>query len=582
MSSTPAEKPFSLATFFADQVRAAGGELFTEGKYELAVAKYTEAIGAFGKAGVSEGLGVCLTNRAIACAKLGWWAESYCDARSATRCCPKYGKAWFRAGVALEHLGMARVAGAAFYRAIEVDESLQEIATPALKRCRLASIASRTNRQPLLTAASSVNKSATHTLSSEGQPESTCSERSHSDDTPSQNKHAVDTPVLSDGDESGRLVIGLGPGRCGLHSLGLLLQSQQGAFARCLSTGSDCRPLLWSPTEARSGVIRRRLDDLRQMLRRDASVRVVADIHYAWLPYARKVAESVPAARIIAMKRDIHAVVDSWFQWTEAGSARSLPGGFVPVHINAKHHWQWHDQTSFDFDEWDLTMPKFDDAADKRTAIETYVRHYYDECDRLARDFPDTIRIYECDELFRSAELITDLYRFVGLDDGEPPSPDILHLNAQRYIYQDSAGHLGNDFLVGDFAIDDPHTQDDASDFSSDDEEELAQKRLPLPSSSEVTNRRFSVIVPDGARPGDTVRIAFKGCAFDATVPDGLRPGDSFKVDAPESMALLSDDTHIDHTAHISARLSESVISAAAHETAADATLLQIDNVPDH
>lgn len=578
--STPAPKPFSLATYFAEEVRAAGGALFAEGKYELAIAKYTEAIGAFGKAGVSEGLGVCLTNRAIACAKLGWWAESYCDARTATRCCPKYGKAWFRAGVALEHLGMTRAAGAAFYRAIEVDESLQEIATPALKRCRLASIASRIDRQPLLTDASQRN-SAKHIVPAESHPERMGSEGSLSDDTTSENKHAVDTLVLSDGDESGRLVIGLGPGRCGLHSLSLLLQSRRGALARCLSTGSDFRLLLWSPTEARSRVIRRRLDDLRQMLRRDASARVVADIHYAWLPYARNVAESVPAARIVAMRRDINAVVDSWFHWTEAGSARSLPGcaGFVPVHTNAKHHWQWHDQTSFDFDEWDLTLPKFDDAKDKRAAIETYVRHYYDECDRLVRDFPDTVRLYDCDELFCSAELMADLYRFVGLDDSQPPPTSLFRLNAQRYIYQDAAGHLENDFLVGDFAVDDPHIHDDASDFSSDEEEQLVQKRLPLPPSTEITNQRISIVVPDGARPGDTVRISSKGCAFDVTVPQGLRPGDSFKVDAPESMALHSYDARLNRKAHISA---ENLVSTAVHVTPAEPSMNHFDDGPDH
>ena len=74
--------------------------------------KYTDAATAFSRSGFQLGVGVCLTNRAIVAAKLGWWAESYCDAKLATKAFPKFAKAWFRAAMALENLGMLRTAGA--------------------------------------------------------------------------------------------------------------------------------------------------------------------------------------------------------------------------------------------------------------------------------------------------------------------------------------------------------------------------------------------------------------------------------------------------------------------------------------
>ena len=81
-------------------------------RYEEAVKKYTDAATAFSRSGFQLGVGVCLTNRAIVAAKLGWWAESYCDAKLATKAFPKFAKAWFRAAMALENLGMLRTAGA--------------------------------------------------------------------------------------------------------------------------------------------------------------------------------------------------------------------------------------------------------------------------------------------------------------------------------------------------------------------------------------------------------------------------------------------------------------------------------------
>lgn len=497
---------YSLANFMAEELKEDGRRLVEAGDYELAVAKYTEAMDAFGRSGFSQGLGVCLTNRSIVCGKLGWWPESYCDARSATRCYPKFGKAWFRAGVALEALGKQRAAGTSYYKAIEVDESLYAVATPALERCRSASIAAR--RQGQLTL-----------------PEQPAKE---------EQTAAPSGEATFDGDG---LVIGLGPGRCGLHSLAALIESSPRAAAGCLSSGSDARLLLWSPSESRGAVALRRLEDMRRTLRREA-LDVVADIHYAWLPYARDLLRLVPGLRVVVMRRDEAAVTESWFHWTEAGSSRIVPGRFVPVHIHAKNHWQAHDQTIFDFDEWDLTLPGVESRLDKRGAIEAYVADYYRECAELQRDFPDRVKIYDCPDLFESLDQRKDLYGYLGLAGTDPPAFSIA-LNAQRYLYSDSLGTL-DDFIPGDFALDEPpvdkddSTVDDDDDYYSDDsDDDDRRRRLPaLPATADATSSegRTVVVVPEGARPGDKIRVATRGTAREVRVPDDKRPGDAIAL----------------------------------------------------
>lgn len=488
-------EPFNLATYAAEELRAEGAKLFASKQYEEAEEKYTEAILAFGRANFAPGVGVSFTNRSIVCAKLGWWQESYCDAKCATRAFPKFGKAWFRAGVALEKLGVLRAAGSAYYKAVEVDSSLYAVATPAIKRCRLASIEQRQRKMLAIR----------HGPLSHDSGEEVC-------------------PVHDVG-ENRRIVVGLGPGRCGLHSLAALIETCPEASARCLSVGSHSRHLLWRPSESKRKVASRRLAEMREAFNAVEKLKAVADMNYAWLPYVRDLMELCPQVRFVVMSRDVEAVVESWFNWTEAGSSRLAQNGYMPVHVHAKNHWQWHEQTIFDFDEWDLTLPKYplEKGEDKRASIRRYVEEYYEQCGKLSVEFPDRFMTFECDELFQSQEKKQDLYRFIGLD--LQPPVHVFKVNAQRYQYRYSRGTI-EDFLIGDF---------EAGDDSSDTDDE-SQRKLALPSTeiNEAQGNSVKVVVPDQARPGDTLRIEKKGRAFDVKIPQGKKPGDSFEAPLPE------------------------------------------------
>ena len=265
MAQTDGPPPYSLPIHAAEQLRAAGRELALAGDHEAALAKYTEAAAAFARAGFAKGVGVCLTNRAIVAGKLGLWAEAYCDAARGARAFPGHAKAWFRAAAALEALGKPRAASSLYYRAVEADEKLYAQCTPRIQRCREASVArTRERTSRALVAVDDEADAAPPPLAPVPRPPPT-------------------TPA-------GKVWIGLGAGRCGLHSLARLAGLGARSAAACLSCAPDDRPLLWAPGEARGAVAVRRLAALEKVRGAD----VVGDIHWAWLPYARAVLEVAP------------------------------------------------------------------------------------------------------------------------------------------------------------------------------------------------------------------------------------------------------------------------------------------------
>lgn len=439
----------NLAVDFADELRKAGNALVASEDYEGALEKYTAALHAFGAFGFEQGLAVCLTNRAVVCGKLNRWAESYCDARTATRCSPKYAKAWFRCGVALEKLGMARAAGTSYYRAVEEDQTLYAQATPALQRCR-------TTKLPLPVLGTAPQGDAALTVS--------------------------------------EFFFVIGPGRCGLHSCAAMLS--QYCRVQCLSR-PDFRVLLWDPNEPRAHVIARKLDKLSKNGCR-------GDVNYAWLPYASEILRLLPAAKFVVLLRDIDHVVESWFHWTEAGSLRETPEWASPMHLHGKNHWQWHDQSRFDFDEWDLTLPKYQ-APTKRDAIRLYVESYYDECRALAADFPANFKFVPCDAL-DARDLVSFL---LGRDASS--STVVFHENKQRYMYD--GDEQDDEFFEGDFV------------------ESVVLDDEPLAITDEAAGATV-VVVPPGARAGDTLRFTVRGRSVEVRVPQGKVPGDSFELPA--------------------------------------------------
>ena len=491
MSQEDDPPAYSLAIHGAEELRAAGRELALAGDNEAALTKYTEAAAAFARAGFAKGVGVCLTNRAIVAGKMGLWAEAYCDAARGARAFPGHAKAWFRAAAALEELGKPRAASSLYYRAVEADEKLYAQCTPRIQRCREASVARKR---------SEASRALVAVEEAEEPP-------------------MVELPRAPPAAApAGKVWVGLGAGRCGLHSLARLVGLGTRSAAACLSCAPDDRPLLWAPGEAREDVAARRLAALGRV----RGVDVVGDVHWAWLPYARAVLSLVPATRFVVLRRERRACVESWYYWTEAGARRRTPAGDAPGFGAAKNLFVDHDAADWAWDEWDLTLPKHA-APTKRGAIRAFYDAYYAACAELQREFPANVRSYDCEALFESEKEQRDLFAWLGIR-GDPPRERVCE-NQQRYLYLAPEGD-DDDFVAGDFA---ERPDDDETTASSDDDDAPAPRRAEPPSQ-----RSLAVVVPAGARPGDRVNFTFRGVAIHAKVPAGFAPGEKIRVPAPD------------------------------------------------
>jgi len=609
---------YNLANHYAEDLRWAGRQLVLAKKYEEAMVKYTDAVTAFTRSGFEMGVGVCLTNRAIVAAKLGWWAESYCDAKLAARHFPKFAKAWFRAAMALEQLGMLRTAGALYYKAIEMNEALYAMATPALKRCRTANIAKRKEREKreLLLKLEAESEAKPYTLVPEGPSieEATVDEVALAP-IETEARAAISgelrpPPLEPHDSEEPRLWFGLGAGRCGLHSLATLVNLATDSAAMTMTSSPDYRILLWDPGEQRSDVVARKLKSLKK----GRGVDVVGDINYAWLPYVPEILAQHPTARFVVMRRSKRECVESWFYWTEAGSLRqTVTHGTMAVHVHAKNHWMTHEQTVYDFNEWDLTMPKFEDARGKRDAIERYYDMYYFRCARLAQKYPYNFRFYDVEDLFDDMKLKEDLFAYVGIDD--EPIDEFICENKQRYLYLTAEGDQHDAFLTGDFAEqnagDDSSEDSDSSEAETSDDDDAKPKKssfwdkfaegaekakegdaaaakrdaaqarherakkaqeafeasLKNGDFDERTpkERLLTVVVPAGASVGDTLRFTVRGETVSAAVPEGKKPGDKFQVPIP----IRPDD--VDHAPPPSRPADEPELDADDPDAALDA-----------
>ncbi|KAJ1445383.1 hypothetical protein M885DRAFT_502682 [Pelagophyceae sp. CCMP2097] len=491
---------FNLATHFAEGLRAAGRDHVLKKEFNEAVATYTEATLAFGRAGFPLGVGVCLTNRAIVLAKLGCWAEAYCDAATAVKYAPKFAKGWYRGAVALEHLGHFRAAGTMYYRALANISIRKERGETALK---------------LLTAAAEAPRDAEAQAERQHDAESRAERESGPRLVSKPVASAAQKPVVSAaqtandataaGSEAPRLWFGLGPGRCGLHSLAALANSRgpRACAAACLSTAPDHRSLLWDPGESRSDVVRRKICYMRKL---GAKAQAAGDVNHAWLPYVGEILAQCGDAKFVAslckvlgvVRREKRANVESWFSWTEAGSARStLSHGNVPVEVDARSPWQLKGGDEFVFDDRDLTMPKFD-AATKRESLEMYYDFYEETVADWSKRYPNNFKTVDVETFFQDAALQADLFQFLGVkaSDQDGASKAFFHEHKQRYLYDVPERESPEGFLRGDFA----------QDMATQDE------------------------VPEGAQAGDKIRFVARGRPCAATVPAGLSAGDVFFV----------------------------------------------------
>ncbi len=181
-------------------------------------------------------------------------------------------------------------------------------------------------------------------------------------------------------------VFGLGTGRSGTVSLSRLLKAQASS-----SVTHEVRPLL--PWKYDQGLIDERLDYLAQR-----PTRMVGDVAYYYLPYVRYIAERLPEARFVCMRRNREMVIDSQMRKTQNYNL-----------------WADHDGSRWDLNEiWDPTMPSYE-AMEKEDAIARYWDEYNEETLQLSEELGDRFRIFDLEQTFHDAEAVGVLLDHVGI-----------------------------------------------------------------------------------------------------------------------------------------------------------------------
>ena len=172
------------------------------------------------------------------------------------------------------------------------------------------------------------------------------------------------------------IVVGLGTGRCGTHSLAELLNLQPGS-----DVYHEAKPpLLW-----------RNEPNPTRHLRRQA--KLVGDVGFYYLPHVGQVWDALPEARFVCLIRPRAETVASF--------VRYMP---------RERNWL---QSYGDRSGWDASFPTYDSSLTFEQAAGAYWDEYYDratdlECDRF--------RVFPMENLNTQAG-VEQILRFVCVDE---------------------------------------------------------------------------------------------------------------------------------------------------------------------
>lgn len=198
-----------------------------------------------------------------------------------------------------------------------------------------------------------------------------------------------------------QIVFGLGTGRSGTVSLARLLDSQPSA-----SITHEVRPLL--PWEFDQATIDLRLEKLRKR-----PTRTAGDVGYYYLPYVTYIAEKIPTARFVCIRRNRADVIASQMKKTERYNL-----------------WLDHDGTDWELNEvWDKTMPSYPPMP-KEEAIGRYWDEYNERTIRLSQELGDRFEIFDLESTMNDPQQVRRLLNHVGISDEDQRVFTGIHENA--------------------------------------------------------------------------------------------------------------------------------------------------------
>lgn len=182
-------------------------------------------------------------------------------------------------------------------------------------------------------------------------------------------------------------VFGIGTGRCGTESLATLLNQQK----RSRVTHERYRwRLAWEHSESQVDSILN-----KEPAKSERASDLYGDVAYSWLPYIDLIMRFNPEAKVICLKRDKDATVNSWLK--------------TPY-----NHWQKHDGNEYSFGHWSRCFPKFDSCFSRKQAIEFYWELYYAKAAGYQEKYPQNFKIFSIEALNNLEDQVR-LLKFAGI-----------------------------------------------------------------------------------------------------------------------------------------------------------------------
>lgn len=206
----------------------------------------------------------------------------------------------------------------------------------------------------------------------------------------------------------GTLLLGLGTGRSGSTTLAKLWAVQKD----CYCSHEHPPRLSWKGSASRLVFHQNRFNFLQR------NFKYIGDVSHWWLPYIDALMKSNEDVRVVVLKRDRKATVDSFLK---------IKGGIEKGAIN---HWMDHDGSFWAKNIWDECYPSYK-TSNIKEAIESYWDDYYKTVDNLIHRYPSSIRLFSTEELSKSDTQV-DLLTFCGFK--SPKLKTDLYLNKSNAL----------------------------------------------------------------------------------------------------------------------------------------------------
>jgi hypothetical protein len=188
------------------------------------------------------------------------------------------------------------------------------------------------------------------------------------------------------------IVINLGTGRCGTHSLTKLLSAQKN-----VKVTHEAFLLPWEYDRAA-------LDNaLANILKYDAEIK--SDTGFYYLVYVETILELYPNTKFVCLRRNKEKTIRGYIG--KVGKKRAN-------HWTRKNSKHWTDGWIND-SKWDRCYPKYD--LDQREAIEKYYDEYYSIAETYQSKYKDNFRIWWMNFALNTEQGQKEIFNFINLKD---------------------------------------------------------------------------------------------------------------------------------------------------------------------